>query len=447
MMADSTTAVYAVVDKSRKQIKKNSTSENEPLPKKSETLDSNYSMVTLDNMYSTEKNEREAEATTQETHAKMVDGSGRKTLACIFINMGFLAAITLICLAILFAEVSKLKEQNTFAEQSIPNQLIESNLSSIRVQQQEIDVEISHISNTVIKLLQTQQANSEAIVQILQLNSSFNELPLGYTQVSPVSSCAALYNDLWSSPSGYYWVRASDCSAVRVYCDMTRSCGGITGGWMRVAELDMTNSSHQCPSGFRQRTNSNRNTCVRTSESNGCHQVTISTHNVSYSKTCGQIIAYQVGSTDAFYRTPALSNATIDNSYVDGISLTHGNSPRQHIWTFAAGANEQQLQGPFTCPCVNGSLATPPSFVGEDYFCETGHNSIHLPRSGIFYPDPLWDGAGCSVQSACCSFNTPPWFYKQLPQPTTDDIEMRVCTDELRSSEDIAIEIINIYIQ
>jgi hypothetical protein len=48
---------------------------------------------------------------------------------------------------------------------------------------------------------------------------------------------------------------------------------------------------------------------------------------------------------------------------------------------------------------------------------------------------------------SCCDFNTPPWFYKELPQPTTDDIEMRVCADEERSAEDIAIEIINIYIQ
>ena len=61
--------------------------------------------------------------------------------------------------------------------------------------------------------------------------------------------------------------------------------------------------------------------------------------------------------------------------------------------------------------------------------------------------DPLWDGAGCGATSTCCSFNTPPWFYKQLPQPTTDDIEMRVCKNEKASNEDIAIEMFEIYIQ
>jgi hypothetical protein len=30
---------------------------------------------------------------------------------------------------------------------------------------------------------------------------------------------------------------------------------------------------------------------------------------------------------------------------------------------------------------------------------------------------------------------------------TTDDIEMRVCIDEERSTEDIAIEVIDIYVQ
>ena len=60
-----------------------------------------------------------------------------------------------------------------------------------------------------------------------------------------------------STPSGYFWVRASNGSAVHVYCDMTRSFGNITGGWMRAVQLDMTNISQHCPSGLRQRTDSN----------------------------------------------------------------------------------------------------------------------------------------------------------------------------------------------
>jgi dynein heavy chain len=173
----------------------------------------------------------------------------------------------------------------------------------------------------------------------------------------------------------------------------------------------------------------------------GCHQGTISAHDLSYSEVCGKIIAYQVGSPDAFDR--AFSLRRIDDNYVDGISLTHG-SPRQHIWTFAAG-NSIRNSGN-SCPCISGGTP-PPSFVGEDYFCETANKNVTSPINTQLYLEPLWDGAGCGTQNACCSFNTPPWFYKQLPQPTTDDIEMRVCTNEPRSNEDIAIQIIDIYIQ
>ena len=38
--------------------------------------------------------------------------------------------------------------------------------------------------------------------------------------------------------------------------------------------------------------------------------------------------------------------------------------------------------------------------------------------------NPLWDGHGCTVSSTCytCEFNNPPWFCKQLPKPTTEDM-------------------------
>ena len=229
---------------------------------------------------------------------------------------------------------------------------------------------------------------------------------------------------------------------------MTRSCGGVTGGWRRVAELDMTNSSHQCPSGLRQRNDSNNRTCVRDSDSPGCSSVTFSSATLEYSRVCGKIIAYQFGHTDAFADTGRGSDPSIDTYYVDGVSLTHG-SPRQHIWTFAAAHNEENGRD-LNCPCTNTDMvqrqSLPPAFVGNDYFCDTGSTSLIM--SFIFYgDDPLWDGAGCGPLSTCCSFNNPPWFYKQLPQSTTDDIEMRVCRDEDSSNEDIEIETVEIYIQ
>ena len=270
----------------------------------------------------------------------------------------------------------------------------------------------------------------------------------------PLDSCAALPP---SSPAGYYWVRTSTDSAVHVYCDPTMSCGGVTGGWRRVAELDMTNSSQQCPSAFRQRNESNIRTC-RTDPNVLCTSVTFPVNFLSYSGVCGKIIAYQVGSPDSFGNfgvgsTRRSNNDNINADYLDGVSLTHG-SPRQHIWSFAAALDEAGTRRTNNCPCTNrdqaDEAAKPPAFVGNDYFCDTGSSGPFDFDSDIqtFHSDdPLWDGAGCGPLNDCCNFNNPPWFHKQLPLPTTDNIEMRVCRDQGTDDEDIAIEIIEIYVQ
>ena len=117
-------------------------------------------------------------------------------------------------------------------------------------------------------------------------------------------------------------------------------------------------------------------------------------------------------------------------------------SPRLHIWTFAAGLDEMGTQPYYNCPCNNGGTAFPTLFLENDYFCETAAMATNGNTD-----DPLWDGAGCGPQSTCCSFNNPPWFYKQLPQPTTDSIEMRLCRNDPVSNEDVVIEIIELYEQ
>ena len=279
--------------------------------------------------------------------------------------------------------------------------------------------------------IQTQELNNA----IIAINSS---LRTGLDDNNPASSCAALSSFF---PSDYYWVRASSGS-MHVYCDMTRSCGGVTGGWMRVAYLDMTNSTHRCPSTLRQRTDSEKLTCRKNGDSAGCSSFIFPSMNVSYSKVCGRIIGYQSGSPDAF----ALRNSpSINSNYVDGISLTHGN-PRQHIWTFAAG-NDEDFDV-LACPCLTNAAASPLPYIGRNYFCETGISGTSTSSMNLvaFWGDPLWDGAGCGDRDRCCSFNTPPWFYRQL-SPTTDGIEMRVCRDEDVNNEDITIQLVELYIQ
>lgn len=192
---------------------------------------------------------------------------------------------------------------------------------------------------------------------------------------------------------------------------------------MRVAELNMTNSSHQCPGGLEEREISVQRLCVRDGNSAGCSPVQFTAHNLIYSRVCGRITAYQAGTTEGFFGSNR-TESDIDGNYVDGVSLSHG-VPRQHIWTFAAASNE--LDTMYTCSCNNSNTAgtSPPQNMGNDYFCDT--------RSRDSEAKALWQGIDCAGSNACCTFNHPPWFYKQLLQPTSDDIEMRVCRDEDRS--------------
>ena len=163
----------------------------------------------------------------------------------------------------------------------------------------------------------------------------------------------------------------------------------------------------------------------------GCSSVTFPAHGVSYSKVCGRDYGYQKGSPDGFERHHHCPGCTINKPYVDGVSITHG-SPRQHIWTLAATSN-----GPY-CPCEN--VPSVPSFIGDDYFCDAEGTNTYTPN------DRLWDGHSCLAETQqCCDRAN--WFCKDLPQPTTDDIEFRVCADEARANEDVYIEDVEIYVQ
>ncbi len=284
------------------------------------------------------------------------------------------------------------------------------------------------------------RAQSQELREIISEMSS-GRLPLG-TFLNPAPSCKFVPE---GSSSGHYWIQnAGTGYASLEYCDMSRRCCGSTGGWMRVAHLNMSDPTHHCPTEFRKTDNPKR-TCKRLGS--GCYSTTYATDGISYSRVCGKVKAYQYNTPDAF--GPYYSNRarTIDDAYVDGVSLTHGQNPRKHIWTFA-NAVDEVLNTPSVCPCTRTDTpytGVVPPFIGNDYFCDTGSRYLHADQ--FYSEDPLWDGAGCGGSSTCCEFNNPPWFCKQLPQSTTDNIEFRLCGDEFTSNEDIVIEEIQIFVQ
>ena len=441
-----------------------------PLYENISTLDNDasdtYCSVETEPNISYKKVTPEAKAVNTTSRIAEKEDVSCKRFMCILVTITLVTIISLVCLTVLFSQTPSSQDESVFMLQL---QQINKNLTNIQDQittlsreemennaaqsnniQQlntSIDMQLSTLhnktqqlsdSNTMLQQQlttlhnQTQQLSDYNTMLQQQLDTA---LLAGQLSIYPATSCAALPP---SSPSGYYWVSNSNDSPTLVYCTM--SCGTLTGGWMRVAFLDITiiNSSQQCPSGLMERNDSpNIRTCVRNETSGGCSSVELSTANIKYSTVCGRITAYQVGSTDDFQFRGR--NTDINSAYVDGVSLTHGNQ-RQHIWTFAAAGRIDTI-----CSCRTESR---PASVGSDLFCDSGNPMSSTATSNTFHSDnPLWDGVGCTADNECCPTDNPPYFLKTLLQPTTDDIEMRVCRNEGRDNEDIAIETVEIYVQ
>ena len=258
------------------------------------------------------------------------------------------------------------------------------------------------------------------------LNDYNNHVPLispGYTTIP--ASCADIIEQNVSSISGYYFVKSHSEQLVSVYCDMKRSCDGIIGGWMRVAKLDVQN----CPLELEQKVftndtikvfeNINISTCVVQDNSEGCTSVFYSRRDIPYSRVCGNIRAYQAGSFDGFMTTNE-SDVGLDGNYLDGISITISGN---HVWSFVAGGTNSE------------NNITKPNFVGDNW---TSDEVRGCPIKTLCKP-LLWE-------SQQFGRNVSYWF-KELLQPSVTDIEVRICRDEQRRFEDLAITTLEINVQ
>ena len=265
------------------------------------------------------------------------------------------------------------------------------------------------------------------------------------------SSCEDIYNNNpeTGDKSGYYRININQWT----FCNMTEitvasgdvlpTCAGVGGGWRRIANVNVSTGS-DCPSGWRKDTYSGVSYCRVVSDANFvCSSTTFSTNGTSYQRVCGRARGYQKGWSVAFHRSN--QGQTIDGFYIDGLSITHGN-PRQHIWTFANGLYDGlATNDQYNCPCAPGSEYPSPSFVGTNYYCESGANNTYS-YSTYYFNDPLWDGSGC-ITSNCCDNPTQPWFYRELNGTTTDDIEARICRENGFSTGSTLIDQLEFYIQ
>ena len=223
-------------------------------------------------------------------------------------------------------------------------------------------------------------------------------------------------------------------------------CG--SGEWYTVANLDMTDPSQQCPSAWMEYNSGGVRACERIQNVAGGCEGTTFTIDRSYKKICGRATGYQIGGSAAFGWT---TEQTVDSYYLYGLSLTRG-SPRKHVWTFATGITEgDHSRADWHCPCTdptNPGNEEVPSFIGDNYFCESGNPTSTYISHYLYSGDPLWDGEQCENEGVCCSNeNSPPWFRMTLPSPTSDDIEARLCIPPNSSGEEVLLQKLEIYVQ
>ena len=268
---------------------------------------------------------------------------------------------------------------------------------------------------------------------------------------------AASSKDLGTSPESSEYVLSSDQIAYFDFDDSS-PCGGT--GWTKIADLDMTDTSQNCPSGFSQASVSGMRGCCRGDNPTvgSCVSTTYSAQGQSYSEVCGKVSGYQSGSTNAFdrlYRGSGVND--IDSYYVDGVSITRG-SPREHIFTYASGFQDtvsvrrKFFQRQCQCPCNDdGRRRLVPRFVRRNYACESGNKESFIdgPMDEVFYPDdPLWDNQSLGPRETGCT--SPDYFHRELDSPSTAstaDIEVRICADQGTDNEDVLVSAIELYIK
>ena len=380
--------MYAVVDKKDKSKETNSSAN-------SEWATAEYSELDPSKMYESPKHtcvSSNSLPIAQVENGLRAHFQKFKLLYALTVAVCLISLIFLILFIILFVKVASLESTNPTATSS------------------QSDTQL----NFVRKDIETLQVSNNDLLQV------YNNYLLGIVPVFsdlPPSSCAAILEQNSSSISGYYFVRSTSTQLRSVYCDMKRTCGNITGGWMRVAMLDVQN----CPLELQQKTfNDNITTCVVREDDPGCTSIFYSSLDIPYSRVCGRIRAYKVGTPDGFTRMHGIESK-INNNYLDGISITINTSTnRTHVWSFTASV--------YSC-------TSPPSFVNNDFACDLSPLCDFPSLCGPL----LW-------KSQQYGGNVSSWL-KELPFPHVSDIEVRVCQDQMRSDEDLAITTLELYVQ
>ena len=224
-------------------------------------------------------------------------------LVVVFIAVAAFFATSL-AVVLAFVEIYRLPSEvailKSTPKQTLSIQALESTigeqLSDIRNELNNTELNVGISFENISNRLSSQQS------AIDQLSSTVNNILIAqvFATGHHFSSCSAIQQLLPFSSSDYYKILSSNGSAITAFCDMTRSCGDITGGWMRVAELNMRDTTTQCPDSHELMTYPLRTCTTVNSNTATCSSDMFSVDGVQYSKVCGRIRVYQVGTPVLF---------------------------------------------------------------------------------------------------------------------------------------------------
>ena len=272
------------------------------------------------------------------------------------------------------------------------------------------------LNQTLLKLSEDVEDVNMSVNTVENANRVYSYLSIFQNSIS--YSCSEIGAKLnFSNSSGYYVVWSAGVLR-SVYCDLTRTFGGTSKGWMRVAELDVNN----CPPGMRTETVNTSTTCKVSEDGAGCTEIYFPVYNISYTQVTGRIRAYQINTSDGFTILNSMlrpaNNMNLRSNYLDGVSITSNDF--HHIWSFAAG-----------CTCMQNTEI--PMGIGSHYICD-GLIGTKVTKP---HEELVWENQQCGGNSS--------WFFRNLTSSTAD-ILLRICRDQDRADEDLAITNLELYV-
>eukprot|EP00117_Sycon_ciliatum_P035227 scpid78299/ scgid26751/ len=266
----------------------------------------------------------------------------------------------------------------------------------------------------------------------------------------PQPSCQEIYDSLYRPtgdimPEGTFNV-GGNRGLQQVSC---ASRGGLTGhdrtsfwGWTEIANVQ---AKYSCPAGWLRKLVENngvaKHVCTRPG-GNGCASAFFSKpFNGQYREIRGSLNGYKFRSPDAFHSQPGY---LIDSAYVDGFSISRDSAPgvRNHVFTYAVGMDRESGS---KCPCRGGTQAQP--FVGDNYYCAETKYAQHPATWSLGHDDHLFDTTVSCSSTTQYQCEPVPDFHVTLDSATSDRIEVRICSDQDNSDDELGLDKLHLYVR